>query len=143
MLPCLAPLSFNLVTNCGADNETPTLILAPSGGLPKIDSEATYTLAGTINAEIHYGDTPINQTFGDDITYNFTLTDGVCGTITNTGDITCTKCHNEAGIMGAADISCTGIVSATATDFVIDEGSVLIYAYYTLVPILFLATCSC
>jgi hypothetical protein len=127
----LAPLSFNLVTNCGADDETPTLILAPSGGLPEIDSEATYTLAGTINAEIHYGDTPINQTFGDDITYNFTLTDGVCGTITNTGDITCTKCHNEAGIMGAADISCTGIVSATATDFVIDEGSVLIYALHT------------
>ena len=33
--------------------------------------------------------------------------------------------------MGAADISCTGIVSATATDFVIDEGSVLIYALHT------------
>lgn len=127
----LAPLSFNLQEICNQDLGELTLVVSPSGGLPEADPSATYTLGGSINADVFFGDAPISQAFADNTQYQLTLTDGVCGSITAEDLVTCTKCHNVAGVMSEATVDCQGPASATTSGQEVEDGSVLIYALHT------------
>lgn len=126
----LAPLALNISEDCNQLTGEFSLSISPSGGLPEIDPSATYSLSGSINADIPFGQS-VSQTFADATSYQATLTDGVCGTVVAEDVVTCTKCDNSAGTMSDATISCDGIASATASGFVIETNSVLIYALHT------------
>lgn len=134
----LAPLGWFIDEECEFDLDEFVLTVTFFGGYPQYTPDSTYTLSGTFNGEVAYGDTII-QAFADGSLYYIVLTTGGCNEALTVegGNKYCQLCYNYVSLLSDVDTStiCNGIISIDAIDEEVEYESILVYVLHNTPPL--------
>ncbi|MGB0838519.1 MAG: T9SS type A sorting domain-containing protein [Chitinophagales bacterium] len=133
----LNPITYLITETCDETTGLINMVADISGGVPDFNPGNPYTISGTVNTQIGADqDLTLNGIPGNGVV-DLVITDEInCSeTLQYTPSIDCENetCINAAGVMSTApQFVCAGEpITVSSTGFVVDNGSVLVYAFHT------------